>query len=117
MTDPSTAVRQLDLIATLITQALDAVETESPPRASEWEIHATAALHTITSLERDIRTDPAAAVVATNPSVADSAVPGAALLAAAERELIGLPPYLRNHLSVCAAAAHLRRARRAVVTS
>ena len=115
MTDPTTALRDLDLIATLITRALDMLDTDVSPRATECAIQAAAALHAIASVERDLRTDQATRAVATAPAPSRALEPGA-LLAAAERELTGLPPHLRNQIAVCAAAAHLRRARRALVT-
>ena len=116
MTDPTTATSHLDLIAALITRALNLLDTGGSPRARECAIQAGGALHAITSVESGIRTDQSATAVAICTGALESAEPGA-LLAAAERELTGLPPNLRNQIAVCAAAAHLRRARRALVTS
>ena len=115
MTDPTTALRDLDLIATLITRALILLDIGVSPRAGECAIQAAAALHAITSVEQDIRTDQSTMAVAIGTDAVQIVEPGA-LLAAAERELIDLPPHLRNQIAVCAAAAHLRRARRALVT-
>jgi len=116
MSDPTTVVRQLDLTARLITRALDLLETVSSPCAHECESQAGAALHAIRSLEGGGSADQATTPVAIGTGAVQGAEPGP-LLAAAERELTGLPPHLRNQVAVCAAAAHLRRARRALVTS
>ena len=115
MTDPTIASGHLELIAALITRALDLLESVSSPCANECEIQAGTALHAIRSVERDIGTDLATMAVEIGAGAVESAEPGA-LLAAAERELIDLPPQVRNQIAVCAAAAHLRRARRALVT-
>ena len=115
MTDPTTPLRHLDLIATLITRALNLLETGVSPRATECAIQAGAALDAIMSVEGTVRTEQATPATATDTGTVDSVGPGA-LLAAAERQVTGLPPRLRNQIAVCAAAAHLRRARRALVT-
>ena len=114
MTDPTVATGHLDLIAALITRVLDALDTDTSAPAIHCHSQA-AALQAINSVDLDPRAHRVVMAVAANAGAVDNAEPGA-LLAAAEAELTGLPPRLRNQVAVCAAAAHLRRARRALVT-
>jgi len=115
MTDPTIASGHLELIAALITRALDALDADTSAPAIHCHSQAAAALQAINSVDLDLRTHQVAKAIAANTGAVDSAEPGA-LLAAAEAELIGLPPQLRNQVAVCAAAAYLRRARRALAT-
>ncbi len=111
---PTTISARLDEIAMLIAYAVRALDDDLSTHAVNCTIQARAAARALASIDDSAGTERVGASAASAEAnvTSDAECDPGALLAAAERELMGLPSPVRNEVAICAAAGYLRRSRR-----